>query len=155
MSDGNITKYIQMNPGANRLTLVCTHQTEGSLLTPPTIACASMPGLDASSWIRYLAWWDRSGRRMKKQVSLRVDASYVQGNILITRDGQARLGDFGIAGAFRGLTYDRKFETLRYMAPEHLSGEPMINGPSKVSDIYSLAMVSFEVRSSAVNHLTI
>ena len=78
-----------------------------------------------------------------------VDASYVQGNILIARDGEACLGDFGIASAFRDLTYhDYKLETIRYMAPERLSEAPMIDGPSKVSDVYSLAMTSFKVRSS-------
>ena len=31
---------------------------------------------------------------------------------------------------------------------------PTIDGPSKESDIYSLAMASFTVRSSVVNHPT-
>jgi hypothetical protein len=86
---------------------------------------------------------------MKKRVISHVDASYVQGNILIARDGEACLGDFGIASAFRDLTYhDYKLETIRYMAPERLPEAPMIDGPSKVSDVYSLAMTSFKVRSS-------
>jgi hypothetical protein len=38
------------------------------------------------------------------------------------------------------------------MAPERLLGGPTINNPSKQSDVYSLAMTSFEVRSSAVSH---
>jgi hypothetical protein len=42
------------------------------------------------------------------------------------------------------------------MAPERISndliGAPIINAPSKESDVYSLAMTSFEVRSSIVNH---
>jgi hypothetical protein len=45
------------------------------------------------------------------------------------------------------------------MAPERFSddliGALIINAPSKESDIYSLAMTSFEVRSSIVNHPTI
>ena len=88
-----------------------------------------------------------------------IDAWYVQGNVLINRDGQACLSDFGITGAFRGLTHhDYKLETLRYMAPERLPPRsppedylPSISGPSKASDVYSLAMTSFEVCSSAVN----
>jgi hypothetical protein len=44
------------------------------------------------------------------------------------------------------------------MAPERFShdliGAPIINAPSKESDIYSLAVTSFEVRSSILNHLT-
>jgi serine/threonine protein kinase len=67
-------------------------------------------------------------------------------NILITRDGQACLGDFGIAGAFKDFAYhDNKLETLRYMAPERLLGAPAMNGPSRESDVYSLAMTSFKV----------
>ena len=85
-------------------------------------------------------------------MSLHVDTLYVQGNILITQDGKACIADFGIVGMFRDLTYhDYKLETLRYIAPERLSEDlflpTRINGPSKASDVYSLAMTSFEVRS--------
>ena len=78
---------------------------------------------------------------------------------MITLDGQACLADFGIAGAFTDLTHrDYKLETLRYMAPERLAKDlflsPIIEGPSKMSDIYSLAMTSFKVGSSAVNPST-
>ena len=84
-----------------------------------------------------------------------INVLHVQGNILITQDGQACLGDFGIIGAFKDLTYhDYKLETIRYMAPERLSRVPTINSPSKQSDVYSLATTSFEVRSSAANCLT-
>ena len=85
-----------------------------------------------------------------------IDIWYVQGNILITQDGQACLADFGIAGAFRGLPrHDHKLETLRHMAPERFSEDidsfPIINGPTKAGDVYSLAITSFEVRPSTVN----
>jgi serine/threonine protein kinase len=89
-----------------------------------------------------------------------VDTWYVQGNILITEGGQACLADFGIAGALRSLSFDRyKLGSLRHMAPERFSGNisgdidplPILKGPSKESDIYSLAMTSFEVHFSAVN----
>lgn len=83
-------------------------------------------------------------------MSPQVDAWYVQSNILITRDGQACLGDFGIAGAFGDLWYDNlKLGTVRYMAPEQFLGDYIlsgpIRGPSKESDVYSLAMTSFAV----------
>ena len=85
-----------------------------------------------------------------------VDAQCVQNNILITQDGQACLGDFGIAGLFMRYTYRiHRQETLRYMAPERSSPYGVgfvVNGPSKESDIYSLAMTSFSVRASFVNH---
>ena len=61
--------------------------------------------------------------------------------------------------AFRGFTHhDYKLETLRYMAPERLPSIdlpedylPTIDGPSRESDVYSVAITSFEVCSSAVN----
>jgi serine/threonine protein kinase len=91
---------------------------------------------------------------------LYADTWYVQGNILVTREGQACLGDFGIADTFSGLRSDAyKLETLRYMAPERapedLYDPEMIEGPSRASDVYSLAMTSFKVCSFVVSHLTI
>ena len=48
---------------------------------------------------------------------------------------------------------------LRYVAPERLPEDmrssPMANAPSKASDVYSLAMTSFEVCFSIVGHPTI
>ena len=74
---------------------------------------------------------------------------------MVTRDDQACLGDFGIAGGLKDFAHhDHKLETLRYMAPECLSKRPTINGPSKVGDVYSLAMTSFEVRPSVVDSPT-
>lgn len=79
--------------------------------------------------------------------------------MLITRDGRACLGDFGIADAFRGIIPHHwyKLGTLRYMAPER-SGEVLllarVTDPSKESDVYSLAMASFEVCSFVVNDST-
>ena len=90
-------------------------------------------------------------------MTLHADAWYIQRNILVTREGQACLGDFGIAGTFSRLMSDAyKLETLRYMAPERapevLYDPEMIEGPSRASDVYSLAMTSFRVCSFAVCH---
>ena len=85
------------------------------------------------------------------------DAQCVQNNILITQDGQACLGDFGIAGSFTQYTshlYRR--ETLRYMAPERTPANTigfLVDGPSKESDVYSLAMTSFSVCASLETNL--
>lgn len=66
------------------------------------------------------------------------------GNILISRDGRACLGDFGIVGNFGKLSFPSfKLGTARYMAVERMD---LTDGsPSKKSDIYSLAMTSFTV----------
>jgi len=80
-----------------------------------------------------------------------------QNNVLITLDGQACLGDFGIAGALQDLAPDvYHLNTLRYIAPECLGTSILNRHPnkrSKESDIYSLAMTSFSVRSPDVKQL--
>ena len=76
----------------------------------------------------------------------------LQNNVLITQDGRACLGEFGIIGAFERFDfYMYELETVRYMAPEcfYLKGaygSPETSGPSKESDVYSLAVTSFSVR---------
>jgi hypothetical protein len=57
MPDGNITQYIQVNPGTNRLVLVCAPNLktgEDNLLTLLAIACTGVPGPDAPSRVGYL-----------------------------------------------------------------------------------------------------
>ena len=87
--------------------------------------------------------------------SLAVNASHVQGNILITPDGNACLGDFGIGGVFTELWFwadgfRPKLRTAQYMAPEQFAHTNNIKFASKESDIYSLAMTSFTVCPSSV-----
>ena len=76
-----------------------------------------------------------------------IDERYVKGNILITRDAQACLDDSGVIGCFGDPSFPRfKLGTARYMALERLD---LTGGsPSIKSDVYSLAMTSFTVRSS-------
>jgi len=82
---------------------------------------------------------------------LHVDTSYVQDNILITRDSNARLTDFGITNEFANITRRMfKLRTARYMAPERFDFDNDISYASKQSDVYSLAMTSFTVCSSSV-----
>lgn len=82
---------------------------------------------------------------------MHADAQCVQNNILITEDGQACLGDFGIAGTFTGYLYlFHEPETLRYMAPERFLCDItsfLVIRSSKESDVWSLAMTSFSVCS--------
>ena len=58
-----------------------------------------------------------------------------QNNILVTRDGQACVGEFGITGAFWGVWVSAcELTTLRYMAPERFTSKAPANlrtgGPS-------------------------
>ena len=82
----------------------------------------------------------------------------VQNNILITRDGQACLGDFAIEGVFNDWPYwYDHLETLRYMAPERFAVKGYgisVTSSTKESDVHSLAMTSFSVRASVGNHPT-
>jgi len=85
---------------------------------------------------------------------LHVDTSYVQDNILITRDGNTCLADFGITYEFAYEDFRMfKLRTARYMAPERFHRTELdnncINPASKESDVYSLAMTSFTVCSSS------
>ncbi|KAF9643697.1 kinase-like protein [Thelephora ganbajun] len=71
------------------------------------------------------------------------------GNILITQDGRACLGDFGILGGFGDLSFTRfKLGTARYVALEQVS--LLKSSPSKKSDVYSLAVTSFTVLTGVV-----
>jgi len=72
---------------------------------------------------------------------------------MITPEGNACLADFGITNGFAGLRCRMfKLRTARYMAPERFPDADDfkdVNSASKESDIYSLAMSSFTVCSSA------
>ena len=79
---------------------------------------------------------------------MHIDASYVQDNILIARDGNACLADFGITNEFADITRRMfKLRTARYMAPERFYMNNVVGHASKESDVYSLAMTSFTVCS--------
>ena len=147
MSGGNIVQYTQKNPGANRLMLVHTSPVstihKGNPLTI-SIARRSLPRPLIPSWTRYFTRLYRPGRKINPIDRAHIDARCIKGNILVTGDGRACLGDFGIVGAFGDLSFPRfKLGTARYMALERLD---FFNGsPSKKSDVYSLAMTSFTV----------
>ncbi len=68
------------------------------------------------------------------------------GNVLVTRDGTAKLADFGIAkaaaDATAGLTLTGQvMGTPRYLAPEQAAGE----GATPRSDLYSAGVVLYEM----------
>ena len=79
----------------------------------------------------------------------------VQGNILITEEGDACLGDFGVAAILtdpsvveRDSTTTAKKGAVHYMSPELLN-PPRFglerSNHSKESDVFSFAMTTYEV----------
>jgi len=80
----------------------------------------------------------------------------VQGNILITEEGIACLGGVGVTGAIAdpeveldSMATDSEPPAVRYMAPELQDPKNALSNTrrniTKECDIYSLAMVAFEV----------
>lgn len=67
-------------------------------------------------------------------------------NVFVSRLGEIKLGDFGVAltpgGAHGGA---RSFGKVRYLAPEVLRGEP----PTPRSDLFALGAVLFELLTNA------
>ncbi|OBF85007.1 protein kinase [Mycobacterium sp. 852002-51163_SCH5372311] len=90
----------------------------------------------------------RQAASVTAQVAAALDAAHAEGlvhrdvkpeNVLLTGDGFAYLGDFGIAQAV-GDTGGPLMGSGAYMAPERFSGDGV--GPQ--SDVYSLACVLYE-----------
>lgn len=68
-------------------------------------------------------------------------------NILVTRDEQVKVADFGIARAMSQATQHQISEvwgTPQYFSPEQASGEP----PTPASDVYAIGIMMFEMLSA-------
>ncbi len=72
------------------------------------------------------------------------------GNIFITKDGTAKLGDFGVARKISEANQaDTRVGTPLYIAPEVLKDD-LSNGYDHLVDVYSIALVAFEMLTGSL-----
>jgi serine/threonine protein kinase len=88
--------------------------------------------------------------RLIRQVAGALDAAHAAGvvhcdvkpaNIIVDREGVAKLTDFGIARAARDRDEQELLGTARYIAPERVEGGPV----TARTDVYGLGLVAYEL----------
>ena len=103
--------------------------------------------------------WGLEGRKLfhssfmvfRSQILISMNS---KSNILIDKDGHARLADFGLASIIRGEyshfspQVSNSENTTTWAAPEILGG----SSASKEGDVFTFAMVAIEVRTRGVSN---
>ncbi|KAG8715475.1 hypothetical protein FRC09_016590 [Ceratobasidium sp. 395] len=122
MENGDLLGYIRRNPAVSRFKLM----------------------IEISAGVAYLHKFGAIHGDIK---SVREDNELVEGNILISREGVAKLADFGCTQLKKNTlhfttTTGTPGYSLRWAAPEVLSGDQI---RSKEADIYALGMTLLEV----------
>jgi eukaryotic-like serine/threonine-protein kinase len=88
--------------------------------------------------------------RLIRQVAGALDAAHAAGvihcdvkpaNVIVDREGVAKLTDFGIARAARDRDEQELLGTARYIAPERVEGGPV----TARTDVYGLGLVAYEL----------
>jgi eukaryotic-like serine/threonine-protein kinase len=88
--------------------------------------------------------------RLIRQVAAALDAAHAAGvvhcdvkpaNVIVDREGVAKLTDFGIARAARDRDEQELLGTARYIAPERVEGGPV----TARTDVYGLGLVAYEL----------
>src|SRR5438309_9036999 len=88
--------------------------------------------------------------RLIRQVAAALDAAHAAGvihcdvkpaNVIVDREGAAKLTDFGIARAARDRDEQELLGTARYIAPERVEGGPV----TARTDVYGLGLVAYEL----------
>jgi serine/threonine protein kinase len=121
------------------LATLLAHRREAELgPLEPALALALIDALLAG--LRYLhALSDEQGRALEA-----VHRDVTPGNVLLSRDGELKLADFGIArhGLRKGRTKTGVVKgTLQYMAPEQLADDRV----DRRADVYATGLILFEL----------
>ena len=160
MENSRITEYVRNNPNVNRINLVSGFTSAVTTL----FERQNLQLWDVANGLHYLhsrnvIHGDLKGvshpichsRFSWSQILISVNS---KANILIDKDGHARLTDFGLASITRGeysifSPQESSAEnTATWAAPEVLRGSPA----TKEGDVFTFAMVAVEVRTRGVSN---
>ena len=162
MANGNINEFVRAHREANRFKLVgpCSYRISYLSLTesfPIAWRCRSRADVYAQS--------GDDTRRSERGMALDIigyifsNISHVKANIVIDKDGNARLADFGLLTIVSDSTHTATTTTSSgagtrmWMSPELLDPERFgckNARPTKESDCYALGMVVLEVLTGQV-----
>lgn len=118
------------------------------------IAMEYVDGSNLRSFLRTGKFFFGDLCEILKKVTLGLSAVHEQGivhrdiklsNVLVTSQGEVKIGDFGLAKVVGEVASDitetgQQIGTMQYMAPEVLQGEPF----SEQSDVFSLGILFYE-----------
>ena len=154
MANGNLPNYVREYPNADKLGLVCVCSRGGRRLFLTILTPCRHQLLEVTRGLTYL---HRHGlvHGNLTGVSLNILAprwgglTTSQHNILVDSDGVAYISEYGLEIVLHDENPSKSIPTnIRWTAPEVLNMEGRripFGGGGKAADIYSLAMVMFEV----------
>ena len=158
MENGTITEYAKRHPMIDRLELVSRLTSTAVNLVWTSIfaavGCGRRPSLPSLAqrdpWGLELCKSFGSSSAAFSELGINLDGW--KANILIDKDGQARLTGFGLEvvthrNVLTSLLQDHSINTTTWPAPEILRGGPV----TKEGDIFAFAMVTIEVHTRRVS----
>ena len=143
LDEPHIVQVRDLRIGDREAALILDYVDGESLATRLAGQTPEAPALELDAVVRIVG--DISAALTAAHAAEIVHRDVTPGNILLTRDGQARLTDFGIARASADSTAVTAtgllMGTMRYLAPEQLRG----GSATPASDLHALAAVAYEM----------